>query len=71
MHATISPHFGHKHQYVCTDTAHLVSQNEQLKGTCEERLELIQRLKATADVRLKVIEVLDSEVQRLSGRNRS
>lgn len=71
IHAAVSPKFGHKHPYVCTDIAHLVSQNKLLKETCEERLELIHRLKATADERLKVIEVLDSEVQRLSGRNRN
>jgi hypothetical protein len=41
-----------------------------LQEACDDRLELINRLSAAAEDRLKVIEVLDAEVKRLSGKGR-
>ena len=58
---------GHQHKYLCTDASHLISQNEFLQTTCDERLELIQKLTAVAEERQAIIEVLDAEVKKLSG----
>jgi len=62
---------GAVHDYVRTDSEYLLVQNSMLQSACDERLELIHRLNATAEDRLKVIEILDAEVRRLSGKNRA
>jgi hypothetical protein len=56
--------------YVCTDSSYLLAQNRLLQSACDERLDLIHRLNETAAERLKVIEILDAEVKRLSGRGK-
>ena len=56
--------------YVCSDSSYLLAQNRMLQSACDERLELIHRLNATAEERLKVIEILDAEVNRLSRRGK-
>lgn len=54
--------------YVRTDSSYLLAQNKLLQSACDERLDLIHRLNATAADRLRVIEILDAEVKRLSGK---
>lgn len=71
LYTAIAPQPGHEYEYHCTDASYLVSQNKLLQTACEERLELIHRLHATAEERLKAIEVLDAEVKRLSGRKKN
>ncbi|MGH9425707.1 MAG: FkbM family methyltransferase, partial [Terriglobia bacterium] len=56
--------------YVRADSEYLLAQNRMLQSACDERLELIHRLNATAEDRLKVIEILDAEVKRLSGKGK-
>jgi FkbM family methyltransferase len=62
---------GAERDYVRTDSEYLLAQNSLLQSACDERLELIHRLNATAEDRLRVIEVLDAEVRRLSGKDRA
>ena len=53
---------------VRTDSEYLLAQNQMLQEACDDRLQLIHRLNAAAEDRLKVIEILDAEVKRLSGK---
>jgi hypothetical protein len=47
----------------------LFDQNENLQRICEERLELINSLVKTADERLGIIEVLESEIKKIRDTN--
>ena len=69
-HASLTGTAEKQRDYVCTDSNYLLAQNRLLQSACDERLDLIHRLTETAAERLKVIEILDAEVKRLSGRGK-
>ena len=52
-------------KFICNDPTKLLNQVGILQSACDERLSLIHRLNEVAEERLKVIKVLDAEVQRL------
>ena len=52
-------------KFSCYDVAHLLTQNQFLQQTCEERLALINTLDQAAKERLTLIESLDAEVKKL------
>ena len=69
-HRDLMADSGTRDHYIRTDSEYLLVQNQMLQEACDDRLELINRLSAAAEDRLKVIEVLDAEVKRLSGKGR-
>ncbi|MCX6170068.1 MAG: FkbM family methyltransferase [Ignavibacteriales bacterium] len=56
--------------YQCTDYFALLEENIKLKLICEERLQLINRVSHEAEERLKIIELLDTELSRIKGLNK-
>ena len=54
--------------FICYDIDYLVSQNQFLQKTCDERLSLINTLDKIAKERLELIKVLDAEIKRLQAK---
>jgi FkbM family methyltransferase len=60
---------GFLNDFYCSDVDYLQQQNKMLQNTCEERLDLINKLNNIALERLKVIEILDTEIKRIKVNN--
>lgn len=55
----------HHNKLICFDLDHLIEHNKVLQSACEDRLRLINDLTRIAEERLDVIQVLDTEVNKL------
>ncbi len=71
IYSKLGTDWGQDDLFLCVDPTYLVEQNMILQTACEERLELINQLTKTAEERLRVIQILDAEVKKLSQQGQS